>query len=517
MSAYKETLKEEVEVLRERGRQFLNDEISRADLKGFSGGLGSYSQREKGKFMIRLRTPSGILSKEHLRLILDYIRENGIDRAHLTTRQAVQLHELSIDQVCDIMKDAIDHDLFTRGGGGNFPRNVALSPMSGVAQGEAFDVTPYAVQTGKYFLYNATYYKLPRKLKVAFSSTSEDTACATLNDMGFMAVLDNGQPMFRLWLAGGLGGGPALGIPYDKLVKPEEILYYVEAMIQLFQAEGDYGNKARARTRFIPRRMGVEAFLKCYEGYVEKTKKECKLSGIRPELYAGETWEEKTGSDVMIAQKQPGLYSVILHPLGGQLSLEDGEKLYAFVKDLEQVELRLSMDEEIYVRNLTKEQAEALLDQMKDSMMRAPVAMTVSCIGTPTCQMGVNMSQALCEAIVKAVREARVEDILPRCFISGCPNSCARHQVAGIGFTGRKVKVNTEMVDAFDCFIGGRVGADVTRMGERTGTILATRVPEMLVGLGGLLKEKGMTFEQAMDDADEKAAILSHIGKYAQA
>ena len=159
-----------------------------------------------------------------------------------------------------------------------------------------------------------------------------------------------------------------------------------------------------------------------------------------------------------------------------------------------------------------KEQAEALLDQMKDSMMRAPVAMTVSCIGTPTCQMGVNMSQALCEAIVKAVREARVEDILPRCFISGCPNSCARHQVAGIGFTGRKVKVNTEMVDAFDCFIGGRVGADVTRMGERTGTILATRVPEMLVGLGGLLKEKGMSFEQAMDDAAELLWIpLSEI------
>ena len=517
MSAYKETLKEEVEVLRERGKKFLNDEITRADLKGFSGGLGSYSQREKGKFMVRLRTPSGIMTKEHLRLILDYIKDNGIDRAHLTTRQAVQLHELSIDQVCDVMKDAIDHDLFTRGGGGNFPRNVALSPMSGVAQGEAFDVTPYAVQVGKYFLFNATYYKLPRKLKVAFSSTEEDTACATLNDMGFVAVLDDGKPMFRLWLAGGLGGGPALGIPYDELVDPEEILYYIEAMVQLFQAEGDYKNKARARIRFIPRRMGVEAFLECYKSYVEKTKKECALNGIKPQLYTGEVWDEKSGSHVMIAQKQPGLYSVILHPLCGQLRLEDGEKLYDFVKDIEKAELRLSMDEEIYVRNLTKKQAQTLLEQMKGSMMMTPVTMSVSCIGTPTCQLGMNQSQALCEAIVSAVREAGVEDVLPRCFISGCPNSCSRHQVAPIGLTGRKVKVDGEMVDGFECWLGGRVGVGCTCMGEKAGTIQAVRIPKMLVGLGNMLKTKHLSFEQAMADNEAKADILAYIGQYAEA
>lgn len=113
--------------------------------------MGSYAQKETGKFMIRLRTPSGIISKEHFNLILGYAEKYGLDKIHLTTRQAVQLHDLGIDDVCDIMKDAIDHNLFTRGGGGNFPRNVSLSPMAGVDPAEAFDVTPYARQVGDYF------------------------------------------------------------------------------------------------------------------------------------------------------------------------------------------------------------------------------------------------------------------------------------------------------------------------------------------------------------------------------
>lgn len=114
------------------------------------------------------------------------------------------------------MKDAIDHDLFTRGGGGNFPRNVSLSPMAGVDAEEAFDVTPYARQVGDYFLFNAPGYKLPRKLKVAFSSSAADMSCATVNDMGFVGVVHEGKPMFRLWLAGGMGGQPHWGFPMMK-------------------------------------------------------------------------------------------------------------------------------------------------------------------------------------------------------------------------------------------------------------------------------------------------------------
>ena len=138
MESYKEFLKSEVQEFRKAGHRFLEKEISKAEFKGISGGMGVYAQQDQKSFMIRLRAPSGLISKEHLNLILSYVHKYGLEKVHLTTRQAVQLHDLDIDSVCDIMEDGIDHDLFTRGGGGNFPRNVSLSPLAGVEKAEAF-------------------------------------------------------------------------------------------------------------------------------------------------------------------------------------------------------------------------------------------------------------------------------------------------------------------------------------------------------------------------------------------
>ena len=116
--------------------------------------------------MIRLRTSSGVISKEHMRLISSFAEQYKVENIHLTTRQAVQLHNLGIDDVCDIMETAIDHGLYTRGGGGNFPRNVSLSVLSGVEKNEYFDVTDFALKTGEYLMSQITSYKLPRKLKI---------------------------------------------------------------------------------------------------------------------------------------------------------------------------------------------------------------------------------------------------------------------------------------------------------------------------------------------------------------
>lgn len=511
MEAYKQILKEEVEVLRAKGKAFLDGGLSRNELKGFSGGLGSYSQREAGKFMIRLRTPSGIVTKEHFRLILDYAKNCGRNKVHVTTRQAVQIHDLTIDQVCDIMKDGIDHDLFTRGGGGNFPRNVSLSPMAGVDREEVFDVTPYARQVGDYFLRNATGYKLPRKLKVAFSATPEDTACATVNDMGFIGILHEGRPMFRMWLAGGMGSQPAAALPYDELVEPSEILYYIEAMVQLFIAEGDYENKGRARTRFIPRRMGVEAFMACYREHLEAVRRSCSFEGIQPEISENECWESEASHPLMIPQKQKDLYAVVLHPLCGQLLLEDGEKLLEMISEILSAEIRLSMDEEFYVRNLSKVQAEALLEAMKGRMMMTEIRMSVSCIGTPTCQVGVNQSQALCRAIEAAVAAADMdENYLPRIYISGCPNSCSRHPVAALGFSGCRIKDGDGSIEAFECYIGGKVGMDTSVLAEKAGVIAAEKIPSMIIELGKKLAEEKKTYTDAMADGTAEAVIKKY-------
>ena len=205
---------------------------------------------------------------------------------------------------------------------------------------------------------------------------------------------------------------------------------------------------------------------------------------------------------------------MVLHPLCGQLKLEDGRKIQKILSDIPEAEIRLSMDEELYIRNLSKDEAENLLKVMESHMMMCPVRMSVSCIGTPTCQAGVNQSQKLCQAVVKAVADAELDEKrLPKLYISGCPNCCARHPVAAMGFSGRKVKVDGVMEEAFDCFIGGHVGVDTSCFGEKVGTILAERIPEMIVELGQMLTREKKDYMDAL--ADGSAATV--IQKYCQA
>ena len=130
MKNLNEVLKAEIIEFRENGHKFLNKEINVAQFKAISGGMGVYAHRGGQEFMIRLKTPSGRATKEDLAKIYEWANRYGLEWVHPTTREAVQLHGLKIDDVCDIMEEAIDYGIYTRGSGGNYPRNVAIRSKS---------------------------------------------------------------------------------------------------------------------------------------------------------------------------------------------------------------------------------------------------------------------------------------------------------------------------------------------------------------------------------------------------
>lgn len=505
----------EVDEFRALGHKFLNKQMSVAEFKGKSGGMGVYAQRGGEKFMIRLRISSGVLSFDHLKLINEYVEQYNLKQIHLTTRQAIQLHDLSIDDVCDIMKDAISHNLFTRGGGGNFPRNVSLSPLSGVEKGEAFDVTDYALQVGDYLMSKITTYHLPRKLKIAFSSSDKDTANSTVNDLGFLAVVKDNKPYFKVYIAGGLGNNPAVSIDFG-LIESNDVLYHVEAMTQLFIAEGDYTNKAKARIRYIPRRMGVDSFVQCYKEHLQKVKDNFSFdeyknieSVITKDEHTNPTLKE---SNNLIAQKQNGLYCVILHPQAGQFKAKDLKNLIKFLENCDNKSIRLSMDESMYIRNLTADKATELLDVMYE-MNTTKIEQSISCIGVPTCQMGIEQSQTLLKNILDELKKQNAPlEVLPSAYISGCTNSCARHQVNDIGFEGCKKKVDNVLKDAFKLYVGGTHSKNKTELGKLVGTILAEKIPLFMCELAFLLDKQNLSFKQLLSDRKELFEKL--VSKY---
>lgn len=526
--SYKEKMINEIKGFREKGEAFLRKEISVAEFKGISGGMGVYAQKGGESFMLRLRIPSGILSRENGRLILDFAEKYGIQKLHLTTRQAIQLHNLTLEEVCEIMEEAIRKGLYTRGGGGNFPRNVAISPLSGVEPGEAFDVTPFALGTGEYLMEHMTEYHLPRKLKVAYSNGGIDNAGCTCTDMGFLAVVKEDKPYFKGYLAGGIGNNPAFGIELTELIEPSEALYYVKAVIKIFMAEGDYENKGKARLRYVPVRMGEEAFLKAFYTILAEVKAEGNLefpADVIRELdvsitSASEGINHPETSDIdklsaasCYKQKQAGLYAVNIHPICGQLAADDLKKLLNYLeteaKNTETAEnnadnlqpnppqVRLSRDESIYVTNLTGGQAEEILAILAPMNGTGSLEKSISCIGTPSCQVGMIASQELIHSILDYFKERKASlNRIPELSVSGCLNSCSRHQISSIGFTGIKKRVENEAVDAFELFTGGSDLEGACTMGKARGSIRKSDIPEFLFTLSGRLEELKLDFSE---------------------
>lgn len=514
MERLKEVLYGEIEGFREKGHKFINGEINLMQFKHASGGFGVYAHKGGKEFMIRLRIPSGVTNVDEMYKVYDFANKYGLDKIHLTTRQAIQLHGLNIDEICDLMKEALDNNIYTRGAGGNYPRNVAMSPLSGVQENEAFDVTPYAIASGNYFLERITTYKLPRKLKVSFSSSVEDEAHCTVQDLGFVAVNKEGKEYFEVYLGGGLGQNPRKAARYSELIEPKDVLFYIEAMVRMFMAEGDYENRNRARVRYILDRMGEEEFLKCYKKYVDEVKASENLQiEVNNKTYNKKGIEVEINNPRLFKQKQKGLYSVYLHPVGGQWPTNDLKKVLDLINNFEDIEIRLAMTEGIYFRNLNGNEARELLELTEEMGAKTEFEQSVSCIGVPICQIGLCNSQGTLNSVLDYFKKNNNKlDVLPKIHFSGCQNSCGVHQISSIGFTGKKKRVGDKVDDCFTLYVGGAYGVGETKLGTALGDIPAVKIPEFLLNLSNDIEESNMEFNDYLIKKEKEFKDL--VAKY---
>ena len=255
--------KKDLPAFKEKTEAFYAGEVDKGAYKGFSGLYGSYAQKGGKASMLRLRMTAGRVTKEKMAFTARALREHQVNMLHFTTCQTIQLHNLGPDAVCDIMEKALDAGIVTMGGGGDFPRNVMSSPLSGVEKDEYFDVRPWAEAAGQYLMTFIKAEKMPRKLKVGFSNSPANVTHVTFRDLGFAAREDG---RFDVYSAGGLGGNPRFGVKVAEAVEPEKILYYIKAMWLTFRAYGNYENRAKARTRYMQEILGgAEEYVKAYQ------------------------------------------------------------------------------------------------------------------------------------------------------------------------------------------------------------------------------------------------------------
>ncbi len=504
-----EELKQQIDEFREKAARFSKGEISVKDYKSFSGKFGSYAQRGAESAMLRLRIAGGCLSKEKLKSIIDMCDKYNIQHLHCTTCQTIQLHNIPFDILADLMTDAIENGFYTPGGGGDFPRNVMVSPLTGVEKGENFDVLPYAQKASEYLLTQIDAVKMPRKLKVCFSSSPANTVHATFRDLGFVSRPEGG---FDVYCAGGMGLNPRMGVKAAENIDGSKILYYIKAMIELFCEYGNYENRSRARTRYLQDTLG-DTLTEKYSEFVNKAISEGGLDiNVIQENITKQGIETSCDSRRIIEQKQKGLYTVKFHPIGGNIDPQILKNIYTAIKDMDSVSLRVSPEETIYIINCNGEEAEKVIS-VTDSGAKTDIEESVSCIGASICQQGLRDSQELLKRVLDAVKPYNfAPDALPVMHISGCMSSCGTHQIGSIGFHGKVKMIDKKPVPGFTININGSDKQGHEHFGKELGVIAADDIPDFIVELGKSVTASNMSYQQYANENQDN--LISIINKY---
>ncbi|AGX43500.1 nitrite/sulfite reductase [Clostridium saccharobutylicum] len=472
------------------------------EFKSFSAIMGIYKERLIETYMIRPRIPGGCITLKQLKAISEIAKKYGGNQIRFTTRQDIQFHSVKADDLNNLLEELMKAELTTKAAGGDGVRNIACSPLSGVATDEIFDVTPYMKAVANYMMDDPKNLKLPRKYKIAFSNSLEDTVNATITDIGFIAKIVDGKRGFEVYGAGGLGRNPSVGIKLEDFIDHNDALYYVQAMKQIFEREGDRTNRHKARLRFVLQRLGEEKFREVLKIELDKvrTEKDLKLNiDYKDEDLEDikqinqKQWDEKYQNRI-INQKQEGHYSVYIHPISGNVTTDNLDIILDFLTNLNyKVSLRLTMTQGFFVRDLKENDAQRLIDITCGFSSIFNIDSSVVCAGAKTCKFGINKSQGLLNKIIETFKDKsfEIKNVLPQLFISGCPNSCAQPQKGIIGLIGKRKRTEDGMIPTYAIMFNGKVGPNIARVGQVYGEIPAKKIPNFLEELAQLKVNSG--------------------------
>ncbi|MBE0497603.1 MAG: nitrite/sulfite reductase, partial [Campylobacterales bacterium] len=313
----------------------------------------------------RIKLPGGKITPAQLRQVALLAKEYAHEHLHITTRGGVQLHNVNIVSIIDIMNALHEVGLTGRGGGGNTVRNITADPLAGIAQDEAFDLSLHVKALSEKILASTDSYNLPRKYKIAFSSSAADRSHATISDVGFIAKVKDGQCGFALYVAGGMGAKSRLGSLFAEFIPEGEIHLYTQAIKQVFDRYGNRKNKHAARLRFLIEELGEETF----RAYVEEELAKVKAEGdweialvtspsksANPSVFTPPASYTTWWKRYVFAQKQAGLFGCKVPIYLGDIHFEHALKFADALEAIGEDVVRFNSDQNLYVRNLTPEQ-----------------------------------------------------------------------------------------------------------------------------------------------------------------
>ena len=489
--------------LEKKIRLFREGRIDEERFRSLRLARGVYGQRQQGVQMIRIKLPYGKVTGDQLIRISDVSDEYSTGKLHITTRQDIQIHYVSLDRTPELWADLEKDDVTLREACGNTVRNVTASETAGIDPNEPFDVSPYAHAVFQFFLRNPVCQEMGRKFKISFSSSDEDSALSYIHDLGFIPKIKDGKRGFKVMLGGGLGSQPRHADVLYEFLEEEYLIPVTESVLRIFDRHGERAKRLKARMKFLVKDIGLDKFIQLIEE--EKRALSCQSYAIDikslttevelaknpapkvsiQDLETYHSWKQQN----VFKQKQSNLFAIGIKVRLGDFSTEKARKLANLVKTYAANEIRLTLRQNILVRHVKEDDLPFFYQELKslgfaDLGYNSSLDIT-ACPGTDTCNLGIASSTGLAVALEEVLNKEYPQYVANKDItikISGCMNACGQHNMAHIGFQGMSIRTKDKKVaPAVQVLLGGGVlGNGKGRFADKVIKLPAKRGPQAL-------------------------------------
>ena len=514
--------------------EFKEGKIPEEKFRSLRLARGVYGQRQPGVQMVRIKLPYGKMTLAQWKRIADVSDEFAISNLHLTTRQDVQIHFVSLDRTPELWT-LLERDSITiREACGNTVRNVTASDQAGIDPDEPFDVTPYAHGVFEFFLRKPVCQDMGRKFKIAFSSSEKDTALTFMHDLGAIPRVRevNGEIKrgFKVMVGGGLGAQPFLAATTHEFLEEDLLVPYIEAVLRVFDRHGERASRHKARIKFLIQKIGIDAFNELVNAeQISLTYQRYKIntSGFEnPSLPTYTLPEGKTEiknplnfeiwkKTNVFPQKQAGYFVAYVRVLNGNISSESSRRLIEKLGSVIADDVRITINQGLQFRFVKAEHLEYIYSVLEQEGLASAgfgsVADITACPGTDTCNLGISNSTGISKVLSEVIEEEYPEFLYNKDIaikISGCMNSCGQHGMASIGFHGSSLKAKGQVLPALQVLIGGGVmGSGNGSIADKVIKVPSKRGPDVLRSLLDDYKSNrrdGETYLQYTHRAGEK-------------
>ncbi|KAA0022979.1 nitrite/sulfite reductase [Antrihabitans cavernicola] len=453
------------------------DSIDKGDLRGRMRWWGLYTQREQGYdgtwtgdenidlleakyFMMRIRCDAGALNVAQLRTLGGISTEFGRDTADISDRENVQFHWIEVENVPEIWKRIEGVGLKTTQACGDCPRVVLGSPLAGESLDEIIDPTPAIDEIVKRYVGKKEYSNLPRKFKTAISGQQD--VVHEINDVAFIGVNhpEHG-PGLDLWVGGGLSTNPMLAKRVGVWIPLDEVPDVWEGVVSIFRDYGYRRLRSKARLKFLIKDWGIEKFREVLETEYLKRKL---IDGPAPEQIT------RPIDHVGVQKLKNGLNAVGVAPIAGRVSGTILSKVADIAEKAGSDRIRFTPYQKLIVLDVPDDKLDDLIADLDAINLPARPSHwrknLMACSGIEFCKLSFAETRKRSQVLVPELEQRLADlndqlDVPVTININGCPNSCARSQVADIGFKGQLMDDDEgNVVEGFQVHLGGSLGFD---------------------------------------------------------